>query len=177
MKYIAVIKNEDFGLENVKLNNPRERMAARSIVINEDNKIAVFNKSKKNEYKLPGGGVEDGEDLYEACKREVLEETGCEIEILYKLGVTLEERSRDNFKQISHVFVSRVVNDTKNLHLTKKENVEGGRMIWASTEEALKLITDCFNNLKPSEYEDLYHTRFMVMRDRKILEYYMEKNK
>lgn len=62
------------------MNNSRLRLGARGIAIREDGKIAIFNKSNKNEYKLPGGGLEgEGE---EAFKREVLEEIGCEIEII-----------------------------------------------------------------------------------------------
>ena len=38
-----------------------------------------FNKKKKNEYKLPGGGIDYGETPNEAFIREALEETGCKI--------------------------------------------------------------------------------------------------
>jgi ADP-ribose pyrophosphatase YjhB (NUDIX family) len=66
------------------MNNSRLRLGARGIDIREDGKIAIFNKSNKNEYKLPGGGLEgEGEEEpEEAFKREVLEEIGCEIEII-----------------------------------------------------------------------------------------------
>lgn len=68
------------------MNNSRLRLGARGIAIREDGKIAIFNKSNKNEYKLPGGGLEgegEGEEEpEEAFKREVLEEIGCEIEII-----------------------------------------------------------------------------------------------
>lgn len=66
------------------MNNSRLRLGARGLAIREDGKIAIFNKSNKNEYKLPGGGLEgEGEEEpEEAFKREVLEEIGCEIEII-----------------------------------------------------------------------------------------------
>lgn len=66
------------------MNNSRLRLGARGIAIREDGKIAIFNKSNKNEYKLPGGGLEgEGEEEpEEAFKREVLEEIGCETEII-----------------------------------------------------------------------------------------------
>jgi 8-oxo-dGTP diphosphatase len=36
-------------------------------------------------WNFPGGGVQENESLEEACKREVFEETGYEIDIIYKL--------------------------------------------------------------------------------------------
>ena len=103
MKCIRVLKDEDFGLESVEFNNPRVKYGARGIIIREDGKIAIFNKSNKNEYKLPGGGVDKGEDIKEDFKREALEETGCEIEIIKELGTIEEHKSLDNFKQISYL--------------------------------------------------------------------------
>ena len=178
MKCICVIKDEDFNLESIEFQNPRIRYGARGIVINNEGKIAIFNKSLKNEYKLPGGGIENNEQIEMAFKREVLEETGCEIEIIEKLGTIEEHKSLDNFKQISHVFVAKVIRDTHKLSLTDKEKAEGSRLIWVSLEEGLSLITNCINNIKASEYENLYHTKFIVTRDKYILEYYIkEKNK
>ena len=58
MELICKIIDEDIGEVSVKMDNPRLRLGARGIVIREDGKIAVFNKSNKNEYKLPGGGIE-----------------------------------------------------------------------------------------------------------------------
>lgn len=82
MNCIRILRDENFGLESVEFNNPRVRYGARGIIVREDCKIAIFNKSNKNEYKLPGGGVDEGEDIKKAFKRGVLEETGCEIEII-----------------------------------------------------------------------------------------------
>ena len=81
MKCINKLTDEDFGLDIVPFDNPRHRYGARGIVFNKDNKIAVLNKTLKNEYKLVGGGIEEDEDPTKAFKREVLEEAGCIVEI------------------------------------------------------------------------------------------------
>ena len=59
MELIYKVTDEDIGEISVENQNPRVRLGARGIVIREDGKIAVFNKSNKNEYKLPGGGIEE----------------------------------------------------------------------------------------------------------------------
>ena len=177
MGLICAITDKDLNEKSVEISNPKLRYGARGIVIRDDGKIAVFNKSKKNEYKLPGGGIEKNENPKEAFKREVLEETGCIIEIIDELGTTEEYKSQDNFKQTSFVFVGKVIEDTKILHLTQKEKDEGAILTWEYPYTALELIKNSYNNLIASDYESVYHTKFVVFRDRKILEFYLNKFK
>lgn len=173
MELICKITDSDIGEELLKMENPRLRLAARGIVMREDGKIAVFNKSNKNEYKLPGGGIEGEENPEIAFKREAMEETGCEVEIIKELGTTEEYKSLNNFKQISYVYIGKVIKDTKQLHVTEKEKDEGAKLLWETPQKALELITECYNNLIASKYESVYSTKFIVLRDRKILEKYI----
>ena len=177
MILIDKITDEDLNEKSIEMINPRTRYGARGIVIRNDGKIAVFNKSKKNEYKLPGGGIEENENPKDAFKREVLEETGCTVEIIEELGTIEEYKSQDNFKQTSFVFVGKVIEDTKSLHLTQKEQEEGAILTWKYPFEALELITNSYDNLVASKYESVYHTKFIVLGDRKILEFYLNKVK
>lgn len=176
MNCIKILTDEDFGLNSVDFNNPRIRYGARGIIVRNDGKIAIFNKSNKNEYKLPGGGVDDGENVKDAFKREALEETGCEIDIIDELGTIEEHKSLDNFKQISYVFVGKVIKEHDKLNLTQKEKEEGAKLLWVDKEEGLRLISECISNLKESKYENLYHSKFIVLRDKIILEYYLNQN-
>lgn len=174
---IGIVKDSNFNLKVKPLKNPEIRYASRGIIFNDKGEIAVFNKKNKNEYKLPGGGIEEKEDKIEAFKREVLEETGCIVGIIGKLGITEEYKSQTNFKQISNVFVGKVMQDTKQLSVTQKEKDEGARLLWETPQKALELITDCFGKLVKSDYESVYATKFVVLRDRKILEYYINNSK
>lgn len=174
---ICKIIDKDIGEMPIEMNNPRLRLGARGIVIREDGKIAIFNKSNKNEYKLPGGGLEGEEEPEEAFKREVLEETGCEVEIIDTLGTTEEYKSLNNFKQISYVYIGKVLKDTKQLNVTEKEKNEGAKLLWETPKKALELITECFDKLVASKYASIYSTKFVVLRDRKILEYYLSISK
>jgi hypothetical protein len=83
-------------------------------------------------------------------------------------------------KQISHVFVAKVVDDNHKLGLTEKETVEGANLIWVSPHEAIKLIEDSYSKLTSSTYDknyDVYRMKFISLRDKKILEYYISNYK
>lgn len=177
---IKVIKDSDLGtgLKNKRLHNPQTRTAARGIIERADGKIGLFHKANKNEYKLPGGGIED-ESPESTFKREVWEETGCEVEITKFLGTIEEHKTNTNFKQVSYVFVAKLINDTHTLHLTEKEKIEGAEFLWTTVDEAISLVSGSFNNLVASsdkvdknEYETVYMTQFIIKRDEAILKHY-----
>lgn len=174
MKIIDIIKDDDFNIKTIPFNNPRIRFSSRGIILNKEGQIALLLKVNKNEYKLIGGGIENNEKPEEAFIRESLEECGCNIEIQKFLGKIIEEKSQDNFIQESYVFVATVKNDNKQLSLTLKEKEEGSKLVWTSLKEAIYLIENCESFLKPSKYENLYHSKFIIRRDAKILKYYMK---
>ncbi len=171
---IKVITDDDFGLEKIPVRTYETRFASRGIVVRENGDIAVFNKKNKNEYKLPGGGIETDETPEQAFIREVLEETGAHVEITAKMGIIEEVKTHSAFRQISNIFVGKVTSETNRLSLTPKEQEEGGALLWINPKEALEKITNCIDNLVPSKYENIYQTKFIVFRDRCILEKYLK---
>lgn len=176
MKLLAKITDKEIDESIVAYENPSTRVASRGIVLNEKGEIAIFHKKNKNEYKLPGGGMEENESKEDTFKREILEETGCQVEILEYMGYTEEIRSQLNFTQTSYVFVSKVISNSKELHLTQKEAEEGGELVWLPPEVALQLIRESFDNLKGSKYDSLYSTKFIAKRDETILNEYILNN-
>ena len=56
----------------------------------------------------------------------------------------------------------RVMEDTKKLNLTQKKKDEGAKLLWVEPIEALELIKNCINDLKDSQYEDVYATKFVL---------------
>ena len=177
MNLIEKITDKNIGEEERKIDNPRTRTAVRTILLNDEGKIALLHKKNNREYKLIGGGVDKGETFIEALKREVLEEAGCEIKIISELGYIEEYRTRDNFTQTSYSYITRVTNDTKQLHLTKKEMEEGAELCWYEPNLALQKIVESYNNILPSKYSDLYNTKFIIKRDERILQYYISNKK
>ncbi len=176
-KVIASVSDKDFGIEE-KINEkePIVRFGARGIVFNQKGQMAVFVKELKNEYKLPGGGIDDGENPTDAFLRECVEEIGAEVEISKFLGTIEEDKSQENFKQISFVFVGNVVKDLGKNNLTEKEKNEQAKVCWLDPATALDKMKKSLLNLKASAYDNVYRTKFMVLRDIKILEHYLKNN-
>ncbi|MCC6711101.1 MAG: NUDIX domain-containing protein, partial [Candidatus Pacebacteria bacterium] len=90
MQLIATINPEQTTEQESKTYQIRE--AVRAIVIDEQNNLAILHVTNYQYYKLPGGGINPGENKLTALKRECLEEIGCEIEITAELGKIIEYR-------------------------------------------------------------------------------------
>ena len=88
MNLIAKITDKDIEEEIVPMNNPMHRRASRGIALDDKGNMAVFYKKNKNQYKLPGGGLDENESFEEAFIREVEEEVGCKVEIIKCMGYT-----------------------------------------------------------------------------------------
>ena len=175
MLFEKKLTDEDFGLVSQEMGNVRHRFGARGIVLNDLSQVAIIYKEKKNEYKLPGGGIEGDETPEEAFLREVLEETGCIVEISNFLGIFEEIKSQDNFLQTSYVYFAHVIEDTKKYHYTKQEIEENTKLLWCDLDEAIRLLQSSEDKLISSDFDgpmSIYHTRFIVRRDLEILKYW-----
>ena len=113
MELLLEIRESDVGLKGTEsFTVPYTlRKAARAIIFNTKRDIAFMHVVKEHYHKLPGGGVEEGEDIHIALKREALEEAGSQIEIGKGLGVIIEYRNQIKLLQISYCFVANVVGD------------------------------------------------------------------
>ena len=60
----------------------------------EPGQILLMRRSDNGHWGLPGGYVEPGESVQSAAQREVLEETGCEIEVGRLVGVYSDPRTQ-----------------------------------------------------------------------------------
>ena len=86
---------------------PRRPILAVSAAIIRDNRVLIVRRATppaEGLYTLPGGGVEAGESLHDAIKREVLEETGISIEPITLAGHR-EAIRRDADGKIARHFV------------------------------------------------------------------------
>ena len=63
------------------------RLGTSAIIFNEEGKFLLTQRQDNGQWCLPGGAVESGESLAEACEREVFEETGLQVRVKRLVGV------------------------------------------------------------------------------------------
>lgn len=157
MKLLKTIKDIDIFPEVNMTNEERYRLrlASRAVLFDENSNIALLHVTKYNYYKLPGGGVEEGESLEQALKRELLEETGCEAKIIHEVGEIIEYRDKFKIKSESYCWTAKVVGIKGKLSLTEREIKGGFELIWVSLDEAISFC----ENATPLNYEGLFIKR------------------
>ena len=161
MKTLRIINPDNIADDVASRYKPR--LAARGVVFDQDSNVAILPVSNHNYYKLPGGGIEEGEDNIEAFRRECLEEIGFDVEVISELGSIIEYRSEFSIIQTSYCYIAKIVGERKETTFTEHEISQGFKQpVWVSFEEALKFVS----NSEPNNYEG----RFIKERDTFILE-------
>lgn len=164
MKHLANITHTTLGLPEKPLTKShKKRRAARAIILNDKNEVALIYTHKHGHHKLPGGGLEDGEDWQDAVKREAIEEAGCTIEIIKPIGAIYEERTEHDFAQTSFCALARLKSKLEHAALTQDEIEEGYEPAkWYPPLEALSLIK--------ADQPKTYVGKFMHARDLMFVE-------
>ena len=168
MRVIKTLKDGSFGFKERKRANYRLRRAARAVIFDKRGRVAMLHATKYGYYKVPGGGIEKGEDIETGLRREVAEEAGCRIEIDGTLGMTVEYRSWYNRKQISYCYVGHVVGKLGRPTFTADEKKEGFKPVWMGLDRALELVEMCAKKRDANNTLN-YSIRFMANRELAIL--------
>jgi 8-oxo-dGTP diphosphatase len=163
MEIIQVIRDADIS-ENFPLPAEyRERVSARAIVFDTEGNMALLHVTKKNYHKLPGGGVEKGEEIKQGLIRELKEEIGCAVENIRELGIIEEYRNKHALRQISHCFIADLSGEKGMPDLDEGEIADGFEPVWVRLEEAVRTLES--EALRVEEYGE----KFMCLRDLTIL--------
>ncbi len=146
MNLLLTINEHDFNPDapTVDTSSFRKREAARAVLIDKDKQVYLLNVSKHGYHKLPGGGIDDGEEVKQALKRELMEEVGCEAEIVTELGIIIEHRNYEDggLKQTSYCYLAKQTGNQVESALEEGELEEGMVEVKAKNiDEAIALLT------------------------------------
>lgn len=163
-KQIAEIHDEDIGLvsSSKSFADFSIRHAARAVVFDENQQVALLNVSNHGYHKLPGGGVEGEEEITQALSRELNEEIGCKATITHEIGRLDEFRSAWEFHQLSDCFIAQTFGEKGMPDFTDEEIEDGFEIAWVGS------IDTAINTLEQDK-PDNYEGKFIQLRDLTIL--------
>ena len=143
-KGVAMRELFTIDLKNYKENGTvGKRPSVRGIII-KDGKIAMMHSLKYDYYKLPGGGIEEGEELRDTLVREVKEESGLVVkkETIKEFGyVRRIEKGmfEDIFMQENYYFLCDVEDEISSQELDDYEAEEGFTLEFVTPEQAINV--------------------------------------
>jgi mutator protein MutT len=100
-----------------------------AIILNDKKEVFLAKRGKKakNErgtWEFPGGGVEFGERLADAIKREMMEEYGIEIEVVYQLNTHDHIIPEDGQHWVAPSYIAKIVKgEPKIMEVEKCEEI------------------------------------------------------
>ncbi len=142
------------------------RRAARAVLYNAAGQVAVMYFTTTGSYKLPGGGIDEGEDTIDALHREIREETGYEITNIKELGEVEEYRYFCGMHQLSYCYTAAAGNFV-GTELTEKEQAGGMELRWFDT--AAEAIAAIESGSNVDEEGSPIGLKMMILRDVAIL--------
>ena len=144
MKLLKEIKDRDYSSDTTW----KIREASRAILFDKNDLIPLLFVAKYNYHKLPGGGIDEGEDEAQALIRECLEEVGSKIKVNGEVGKIIEFRSKWDLKQISYCYYGKIISKGKP-DFTEKELSQEFKIVWLSLKDAISKV----EKDKPENYE------------------------
>ena len=166
MRELFVIDKKNY-IENGTVGR---RPSVRGIII-KDGKIAMMHSLKYDYYKLPGGGIEEGEELTDTLIREVREESGLIVkkDTVKEYGyVRRIEKGKieDIFIQENFYFLCDVEDVVQSQELDDYEEEEEFTLEYVTPEYAINV-----NETTDHKEKSLQQTfAGMILRENKVLQ-------
>jgi len=176
MNYITTISDKDIfpNKETVQVTEWALRKTVKIIIKNKENKIALVTNPVHKYFLLPGGGVEENEEILIAANRESMEEALCSIIKPEIFGVTEEYRARDGMRYETYgIFADIGETITQDLR-TNQEKENNLSVAWFTKKEVEEKFNQQEVLLRDGKVE-FYNTGFNIVRDHILLKTAIEK--
>lgn len=159
------LRDKDIFPEVLSTPDPvwKDRITGKAVIFNDNNQIALIGNRIHSFFLLPGGGIENGENIIQGVKRECREETGLEVELTREIGVSEDFRIRDAKHCITIAYFATALSKGTPA-LTSNEKDIGVYLKWFPFSEALTLLEDQREKVKKGEVK-FYNTCFNIWRD------------
>ncbi|MCR5400244.1 MAG: NUDIX hydrolase [Treponema sp.] len=105
------LKDKEWPLTTID----HDRLIARAIVVDDEENFYFVRANRDDDFgkatliETAGGGVESGEDLDTAIRRELNEELGIEVEVLCKIGLVSDYYNLIHRHNINNYFLCKIV--------------------------------------------------------------------
>lgn len=139
----------------IKIHEKDERERKYAVIVSyEDGKLLLVRHKKRTTWEIPGGHWEEGEEILETAKRELLEETGAvKYDITYLCDYSVEDNHEINY---GGLFIADIYDRKEELlheieevrlysELPKTDKMTYGKI----QKEILKLIEEKFSKYIP----------------------------
>ncbi len=143
------------------------RDSARSVII-RNGKVAMIHSEKYDYYKFPGGGIENGEDPFDAMIRETQEEAGLTVipETVKEYGYVHRIQRSDKdpsecFIQNNHYYLCDAEDGLVSQNLDEYEKKESYQLEYVEPSLAIQ---------KNRSVKDSPYNRMMFEREARVLE-------
>ncbi len=118
---------------------PKTQTRAKALLV-ADNKILILRRSDTDDrrplqWDLPGGGLDSGEDIKQACSREILEETGLMVQAGHLKVVHAMSEVAENGECATWIVMRASVEQSE-----PTLSYEHSEFRWVTLEEALNLF-------------------------------------
>jgi len=121
----------------------KKRIAARAVIIDNELNTPVISVRNGVYFKIPGGKIEDGENLEAGLRREIKEEAGCEVEILNKIGESDFFIKEKNLLNHSICYLAKLVGERGKPNFDKEELERDFSLSWMNIDKAIETFENC----------------------------------
>lgn len=167
MLYLKTLYDKDIfpTKEFCAVSKWNKRKTVKIILINKKKEIALVTNPIHKCYLLPGGGINDKEDLFITADRECQEEVGFSITVKKMVGVIKEYRARDGKFYETFGVTARVLKPVFKDLRTSEERKNDLTVVWRTITET-KNIFQHQDELLMSDKIEFYNTGFNIARDK-----------